>query len=360
MANYEGTITYGGNTLSNANINSIIFWANKYHLLPTGMICQMYLESNWGNAGAGSNPTLNNWGGITYSSPTQFPSDISYSQGTPRPPSEGGYYVQFATLDDYFHCHAWLIGLEIYGGAGIYNCSDQTTVQMYSRGLFIYGGALYNYAASWEGYESNMVAIETGIISSNPTFNSINSFAGSIGAGVSIFLTPPIANISTSDITDLYGYRTDPISGGTDWHSAIDLGRPLGEPIYASLDGTVTQFVYPLPDTSYGGSGGGNWIEITHSNNIKTRYLHLTSILVSPSSTVTKGQQIGTMGSTGYSTGSHLHYELWDTTKPLDPDGKNTIDPYPYLFNNIPIIIGVRPGQIKRKGKWWLYMKRRY
>jgi murein DD-endopeptidase MepM/ murein hydrolase activator NlpD len=98
-------------------------------------------------------------------------------------------------------------------------------------------------------------------------------------------------------------------------HAGIDLAGPVGTPIYAAADAVVGQA---------GVQGGyGNLVELHHGAGIATRYGHLSSIRVNPGERVRRGQLIGLMGSTGRSTGSHLHYEV-------RIDGR-AVNPLPFL-----------------------------
>ncbi len=99
-----------------------------------------------------------------------------------------------------------------------------------------------------------------------------------------------------------FGVRSDPFRGGAAMHSGVDIPGPVGTPIYATADGIVGR-------TGWVG-GYGNLVEIDHGGAIQTRYGHLSSIIATPGSRVKRGQLIGLMGSTGRSTGSHLHYEV--------------------------------------------------
>ena len=92
----------------------------------------------------------------------------------------------------------------------------------------------------------------------------------------------------------------------------IDLAGPVGTPIYATADGTVTE-------SGYNSGGYGNLIKIDHGRGIETRYGHLSKLLVSPGTRVRRGQLIGQMGSTGRSTGSHLHYEVRIEGRAVNP-----------------------------------------
>ncbi|WP_225902673.1 peptidoglycan DD-metalloendopeptidase family protein [Pseudanabaena sp. PCC 6802] len=119
-------------------------------------------------------------------------------------------------------------------------------------------------------------------------------------------------------VTSGYGWRINPVTGESAFHSGIDLGAPMGTPVLAAKSGTV-QFA--------GWSGGyGNLIEIGH-DNMGTRYAHLSAIYVNPGQRVAKGQQIGLVGSTGRSTGPHLHFEIMVPSA----EGWATLDPAPYL-----------------------------
>jgi murein DD-endopeptidase MepM/ murein hydrolase activator NlpD len=119
-------------------------------------------------------------------------------------------------------------------------------------------------------------------------------------------------------VTSNYGWRINPVTGDSSFHSGIDLGAPMGTPVLAAKSGTV-QFA------GWGG-GYGNLIELSH-NNMGTRYAHLSAIYVSPGQRVAKGQQIGLVGSTGRSTGPHLHFEIMVPSA----EGWATLDPAPYL-----------------------------
>jgi murein DD-endopeptidase MepM/ murein hydrolase activator NlpD len=99
-----------------------------------------------------------------------------------------------------------------------------------------------------------------------------------------------------------FGVRSDPFRGGAAMHSGVDIPGPVGTPIYATADGVVGR-------TGWVG-GYGNLVELEHGKGIQTRYGHLSSIIAQPGTRVKRGQLIGLMGSTGRSTGSHLHYEV--------------------------------------------------
>ncbi len=119
-------------------------------------------------------------------------------------------------------------------------------------------------------------------------------------------------------VTSNYGWRMNPVTGDWSLHSGIDLGAPMGTPVLAAKSGRV-EFA--------GWSGGyGNLVELSH-DNMGTRYAHLAAIYVAPGQRVTRGQQVGIVGSTGRSTGPHLHFEIMVPSA----EGWATLDPAPYL-----------------------------
>jgi murein DD-endopeptidase MepM/ murein hydrolase activator NlpD len=99
-----------------------------------------------------------------------------------------------------------------------------------------------------------------------------------------------------------YGYRTDPMHGASRMHHGLDIPGPIGTPIFASGQGFV----------AFAGSAGsyGQMVEIDHGGGLRTRYAHLSRLLVRPGEAVGPHQTIALMGSTGRSTGSHLHFEV--------------------------------------------------
>ena len=112
-------------------------------------------------------------------------------------------------------------------------------------------------------------------------------------------------------ITSGFGTRRDPFTRATNFHSGVDIANDRGTKIYATADGTVA-------NASYQG-GYGRVIEIDHGYGYLTLYAHLNSKKVSEGEEVEKGEVIGRMGSTGRSTGPHLHYEVHVNGSPVDP-----------------------------------------
>jgi murein DD-endopeptidase MepM/ murein hydrolase activator NlpD len=132
----------------------------------------------------------------------------------------------------------------------------------------------------------------------------------------------PMANYK---ISSGFGYRRDPVYGGTRFHSGIDFSGPTGTPIYATADGVVAAATWA--------SGYGNKIDLDHGYNYMTRYAHLNKIDVRPGEQVKRGQKIGEMGSTGKSTGPHLHYEVRFKDEPQNPAYYYYLDVTPEQFN---------------------------
>lgn len=117
---------------------------------------------------------------------------------------------------------------------------------------------------------------------------------------------------TNASFTSAFGVRSDPFRGSAAMHPGIDLAGPVGTPIYATADGTVLR-------SGWNSGGYGNLIEIEHGRGITTRFGHLSAILVSSGQHITRGQLIGRMGSTGRSTGSHLHYEVRIDGRAVNP-----------------------------------------
>lgn len=112
-------------------------------------------------------------------------------------------------------------------------------------------------------------------------------------------------------MTSRYGMRRHPILGYRRMHSGVDFGGGYGKPIYAVSDGTVSVA---------GRNGGyGRYVRIQHPNGLGSGYAHMSRIAVSPGQSVRAGQVIGYIGSTGLSTGPHLHFEVYRGSRKIDP-----------------------------------------
>lgn len=113
-------------------------------------------------------------------------------------------------------------------------------------------------------------------------------------------------------VSSPFGSRADPFSGATKFHDGVDIAAPTGTPVQAAAPGKVI-FSGQL-------AGYGNLVEVDHGNGLITRYGHNAANLVSPGDEVAAGQAIALVGSTGRSTGAHLHFEVRRAGKPVDPE----------------------------------------
>lgn len=118
--------------------------------------------------------------------------------------------------------------------------------------------------------------------------------------------------VRTAAFTSGFGVRSDPFQARAAMHPGIDLSGPVGTPIYATADGVVVR-------AGWNSGGYGNLVEIDHGRGIATRYGHMSAVLVQAGQHITRGQQLGRMGSTGRSTGSHLHYEVRIDGRAVNP-----------------------------------------
>ena len=125
-------------------------------------------------------------------------------------------------------------------------------------------------------------------------------------------ISPILSPLDEIVINDNYGYRTDPINGGSAFHSGVDLRASIGTNIYATEKGKVKSVIYS-------DSGYGYHIEIEHENGKSTLYAHCSELLVQEGQNVNAGDLIAKAGSTGRSTGSHLHFEYRENGESKDP-----------------------------------------
>jgi murein DD-endopeptidase MepM/ murein hydrolase activator NlpD len=122
---------------------------------------------------------------------------------------------------------------------------------------------------------------------------------------------PQVQPAHVAYVSSSFGYRADPFNGGAAFHAGLDFPGPLGSPIYAAARGVVT-FVGQK-------QGYGNCIEISHGNGLMTRYGHLSGFAARIGQKVEPGARIAAMGSTGRSTGPHLHFEVRINDRPVNP-----------------------------------------
>ena len=140
----------------------------------------------------------------------------------------------------------------------------------------------------------------------------INPDADWVGTGIFQWPLP-----QSYTITSWFGYREDPFTGEIAYHSGTDIAAPEGTPILAAADGTVT--IANAID-SWGG-GYGYHIKVNHNGTFDTLYAHCSSICVTVGQEVKQGEVIGYVGTTGNSTGNHLHFEVWQNGERTDALG---------------------------------------
>ena len=148
-----------------------------------------------------------------------------------------------------------------------------------------------------------------------PAFTAANAYTVQPRTGANKLAWPCPGHNMGSSSTAKFGMRLHPIKKVMKMHNGIDIPAPSGTPIYTPLGGTVTT-------NAYQAGGAGNYIKIDHGNGLTTVYMHMVE--KSPcakGSTVTAGQQIGKVGTTGGSTGNHLHFEVHENGTPVDPLG---------------------------------------
>lgn len=151
-----GDLKYYGHTIKKANVQAIINYAVQYNILPSGIICQLYLESFWGDSTVGKRD--NNWAGMSGGAQTR-PSGVKVTTGMARPANEGGTYMHYASVGDFLKDYTYLLAKQ-----GIYNVVGKKNLADYTKGLFRAGGAKYDYAAAgYQSYTNLMTNIRNGI-----------------------------------------------------------------------------------------------------------------------------------------------------------------------------------------------------
>ena len=124
-------------------------------------------------------------------------------------------------------------------------------------------------------------------------------------------MLPNVSPINVAFNSSSYGWRIDPFNGNKAFHEGLDFSAEIGTPIYASAGGIVTA-AERTPDY-------GNIVKVDHGSGLETRYAHASKLMVKVGDRVEKGQLLALVGSTGRSTGSHLHYEIRLNGNALDP-----------------------------------------
>jgi murein DD-endopeptidase MepM/ murein hydrolase activator NlpD len=151
--------------------------------------------------------------------------------------------------------------------------------------------------------------------SDDPFHSLFQSWQREDAIGQPAMSVPSSRPLNTATFTSGYGVRSDPFRGQAAMHAGIDLAAPTGTAVYATADGMV--------DHASWEGGYGNMVEIEHGKGLSTRFGHLSRVLVHAGQMVHRGDLIALVGSTGRSTGPHLHYEV-------RIDGR-AVNPVPFL-----------------------------
>ncbi len=166
---------------------------------------------------------------------------------------------------------------------------------------------------SREAQGGPLIALATGADGSiDPRFQRLGlSLARMDALERSVAALPQVLPASLEYISSGFGYRADPFTGTGAFHPGLDFRGPIGAPIYAAAPGRVS-FVGQR-------SGYGNCVEIDHGNGLQTRYAHMSGFRTQVGRQVRSGEVIGLIGSTGRSTGPHLHFEVRIADRPVNP-----------------------------------------
>ena len=159
----------------------------------------------------------------------------------------------------------------------------------------------------------DLKANQTALGVSDPEFRALNDSWGRINGAVNkvVVAVPSINPVEAMKFSSGFGYRNAPTRGASRNHKGIDIPGPVGTPIFATADGTIGRAGWV--------GGYGKFVEINHGNAVQTRYGHLSAMNVTPGQRIRKGDILGYMGSTGRSTGSHLHYEVRIAGEAINP-----------------------------------------
>ncbi len=157
----------------------------------------------------------------------------------------------------------------------------------------------------------SMDLLERQIYSQSVSFDQLREAAGEQKEKIASIPSVMPININDYTMSSGYGYRRDPVYGTAKFHEGLDFAAATGTPVFATADAIV--------EVAERKDAYGNCIDLNHGYNYLTRYAHLSQILVKPGQKVKRGEMIGKVGSTGKSTGSHLHYEVRFKGEPQNP-----------------------------------------
>lgn len=186
----------------------------------------------------------------------------------------------------------------------------QDAINLYSADINNKEAAIAEYEAYIAEQKAVVEALEAAIQAEKKRLLEENKEARTYDGGQFAWPAPKYVRIS-----DDYGNRTHPILGTQQFHNGVDMAAPSGSPILAAYDGEVVAADYS--------ASMGNYIMINHGDGLITIYMHASSLSVSKGQTVVRGEEIGKVGSTGRSTGPHLHFSV-------RKDG-NYVSPWSYI-----------------------------
>lgn len=195
-----------------------------------------------------------------------------------------------------------------------------------------------NFRVSPQDLKANQTALGV----SDPEFRSLADSWGKInGSATKVeFAVPSINPVEIMKFSSGFGQRGAPLRGASRNHKGIDIPGPVGTPIYATADGMVGRAQWV--------GGYGKYVEINHGNSVQTRYGHLSAMNVSPGQRIRKGDILGYMGSTGRSTGSHLHYEVRIAGEAINPTA--FLSPAKAIERNTNILLAARQAGSRAMG----------
>lgn len=247
----------------------------------------------------------------------RFVAWVLYDLGLTDQPRTSGLVVK--STDTTHDLSTWL---ESHGFKKITNRNELQAGDIVFQGMdssphvFILGNQVSS--TTWERYDGGS---QTRIRSTQPSIeiidgkpfswayrlDSATTTSGGNTIGGDVMKWPTDGTTITSD----FGLRTSPTAGASSDHRGIDIGVSTGTNVYATESGTVT--------TAGWSDSAGNWVVIDHGNGYVTKYMHNSEVLVSAGDTVEKGQVIAKSGSTGISTGPHLHFQIEYNGEAVDP-----------------------------------------
>lgn len=173
----------------------------------------------------------------------------------------------------------------------------QTQIHAYETDISSQETLLKEYEAELAARNAEIKALEDAVKAEQAALEAASNPKRTYDGGMFAWPAPSYTRIS-----DDYGNRPHPILGGTQFHSGVDMAAPGGSPILAAYSGTVAAAAYS--------ASMGNYIMIDHGDNLYTIYMHASVLYVAKGAEVVKGQKIAAVGTTGRSTGNHLHFSV--------------------------------------------------